>query len=75
MTEESISEHNDVSTGIKQSEEQSEMRLKKWTGDQRPVGQYQEVYLLEGKGKMSHGKMFEEIMAKINSNLMKDIML
>lgn len=29
MTEESISEHNDVSTGIKQSEEQSEMRLKK----------------------------------------------
>lgn len=46
MTEESVNELNDTSTGIKQSEEQREMKFKKQASGQRPVGQYQEVYHL-----------------------------
>lgn len=46
MTEESVSELNDTSTRIKQSEEKRKTKFKKQVSDQRPVGQYQEVYHL-----------------------------
>lgn len=78
MTEENVSEINDMSTGIIQSEEQREKRFKKWSSNQRHVGQYQEVHyvtgVLEGEEKMRQANMFKEIMAKINLNLVKDIL-
>lgn len=49
---------------------------KKGTEPQRPVGKYQRIFVIEVLGeekKDEAGKVFEEIMAEISSNLTKTL--
>lgn len=50
------------------------MDWKKWTEPKKPVGKYQNIFVIKvpgGEKEDEAGKVFEEIMAEISSNLTK----